>query len=262
MSAAVTQGISEAEAKAMIFGPGEVKASEAKPDALAAMGFTPSAEVASSAFSRTLILGPGKKGKTTALLTSAPSPIALINCDGDSATKYAIKHGAAGRFHQLDALNAIGLRKAVTAACRAANDGLCKTVILDSLSLAGERILREYSVKFSDSRERFREYQDLMIDSLIRLCDANAHVFITCHMSPASEDEGILPLIAGATKYKALNIVNDVVIFDYVAGRSPHERMFLIGPQKDWNYSGRAARRACAVPATVPALFEELGIAP
>jgi hypothetical protein len=76
----------------------------------------------------------------------------------------------------------------------------------------------------------------------------------------AKEEEGIVPLIGGKMKEKFPGLLHDPVLFDYVQGRKPHERMFAIGPQGDWNYSGRNMNRSCAVPATVPALFKELGI--
>ena len=228
-------------------------------DPLAALGFITAAEVADSAWARCLILGPGKTGKTTAIATTCGGPLAILNADGDSATKYARKCGA--DFHQFDVANRITLQRGVSAAIKAAKAGHVRFILLDSLSLLADRLLDELTITISDSRQRYGELGSVLQGVLKTLFDAPAHVLINCHMSPASEDEGILPLIAGATKHKAINLANDVVIFDYIAGRQPHERMFLCGPQKSWNYSGRNMRRSNAVEATVPALFEELGIA-
>jgi hypothetical protein len=69
-------------------------------------------------------------------------------------------------------------------------------------------------------------------------------------------------LIAGSAKTVIPALLDDWILFDFVPNRKPHDRMFQIGPQGKWASGGRNVTRSCQVPATVPAMFAELGIKP
>jgi hypothetical protein len=88
----------------------EATAHEAQPDEhpaaadpMAALGFYSQQDARDSAFARLLLLGPSKLGKTTAVVSTAPGPVVVLNADGDSALKYPAKIGA--KFGALDITN-------------------------------------------------------------------------------------------------------------------------------------------------------------
>jgi hypothetical protein len=243
---------------------GEAPASDAIPDELAKLGIISGDEAKDNAFARVLLLGPAKGGKTTCVATTAPDPL-IINCDGDSATKYAAKtlrdnNGKA--FMQIDVPRK-GVRaawkRAVSAAEKAVSMGAARTVIVDTVSLLGENVVREVSLTL-EGFERWGEIGDVLKGGLAALLDLEAHVFILGHMIGNHEDAaGIMPMLKGDTKVWLPAKVDDWVLLDVEAGRKP-ERQFLLGPQKQWNHSGRNIKRTCAIEATVPALFKELGL--
>jgi hypothetical protein len=223
---------------------------------LAALGVYNESEAKDSAFARILMLGPPKVGKTTSILTSAPDPL-IINCDGDSATKYAAKQG--GKFLALDANTRKEWVAARNTAKKLVDAGHVRTVVLDSLTLLADNLVDELGVTL-EGHDLWREVLAQVVGGVKRLFALQAHVIVVAHMIHGSEEEGIVPLLAGQAKIKIPAIAHDCVLFDFVAGRKP-ERQYLVGPQALWSYSGRNVRRSCATDATIPALFAELGIA-
>lgn len=224
---------------------------------LKALGFYDHNETRESAFARILVMGAPKTGKTTAVLTTAPGPIVVLNCDGDSALKYPAKLGAAFFGIDVSSVKSLGVGRQ---RAKAAVDAGARTVVLDSLSILADRLLAELAIT-KDGFELFGDLGKEIMRTVSFLMDLPAHVFFISHMCRGYEEEGIIPLIAGKSAQKIPAYVHDVVRFDYNAERRP-ERMFLIGPQKDWSYAGRNIKRTCAVPANVLDVFAELGIAP
>lgn len=238
-------------------------AANAPHSVLSAAGFYDQDEVAETAFARILLLGPGKIGKTTALLTTAPGPIAILNCDGDSATKFARKQGA--KYLTCDITSRATWKAARIAVKKAVEAGEVRTVILDSVSILAKTLVEEISITESDKRALYGELGTQM-GFVKRIFELPCHVFVVAHITAPykdddNEEEGILPLIPGQSKMYIPTIAHDIVLFDYVCGRTP-ERQFVIGPQKNWSYGGRNVKRSCVTPANVPALFAELGISP
>lgn len=236
------------------------------PDLLSAAGFYDQDEVRDSAYARILMLGSGGVGKTTSVLTTAPGPIAHINCDGDSATKEAARQGAKYRTLDIPAHGTrAGWKKARAAVTKAVEAGLVKTVILDSVTMLADNLFDEIDLT-ETGYDRFNALAAELIPPIKRLFALPCHVFVIGHLSAPfrsddPEAEGIVPLIAGKSKAILPLLTPDRVLFDYVNGRKP-ERCFLLGPQGNWSYGCRRATRNRVIPADVMKLFEELGIAP
>jgi hypothetical protein len=225
-------------------------------------------EISRGTYARILVLGVGKVGKTTSLLTTAPKPL-IIDGDTDGSVNAALRLGA--EFMRLPCHTVVEWKRGVDNAVKAAAAGLCESIIVDPLSLISDTIVAELSAT-KDGRDLFREVLALLVNGVRKLTRAKAHVFIVSHFMPPRVDEsknlvdsgGILPGIPGQAAMKIPALMSDWVVFEATPSKTPGEqptRQFLVGPQKLWAASGRNANRSCAVPANVPALFAELGIA-
>lgn len=224
---------------------------------LAALGVYNEEETADSAYARVLVLGPAKAGKTTCLTTGSPLP-GIINCDGLGATMGAVNQGA--KFLTVDATNRATWKRSVDTMTKLVKAGLVKTVIVDTLSLLCDNLLDDISLTLSGF-DKWNELNDQLMGQIKRLMRLDAHLFITCHMVPDKDTaSGLLPAIPGSCKIRIPALINDWILLDVEPGRKP-ERQWLLGPQKQWTHSGRNIKRSCTIEATVPALFNELGIA-
>lgn len=228
---------------------------------LEALGVYDSSSARADAFARVLVLGPAKAGKTTAIATTAPRPL-VINCDGDGAAAGAaarVEEGADG-FLVTDAVNRRRWAAAIAAAEKLVREERISTVVVDTVTLLSMHLVDECSATLTGF-DIWNEVRHQLVGGCRRLMQLPAHVFIIAHMMPSFEDDaGILPMIAGKSSREIPALVNDCVLLDLKPGRQPHERMFLVGAQEKWSFSGRNVRRSCAVEATVPALLAELGI--
>lgn len=244
-------------------------APERKAVDLSALGALTLGDIQDTAYARILVLGPPKRGKTTAILQDAPDPY-VINCDANdptdsSAIKYALKCGAqpVGVSNVTDRAS-WGKALRIARAGVANGEGPIRTVLIDSLTLLADNLIDEIGQHLK-GYDKWGELATQLVGGVKAAFSLKAHVILVAHMVPSISDddgngEGIVPLIGGQAKIKIPAIAHDCVLFDYVHGRNP-ERMFLIGPQGDWNYAGRNVKRSCAVPANCEALFAELGIA-
>lgn len=231
---------------------------------LSKYGAHTSEDVRSNAYARVMVLGGGKIGKTTALLTSAPKP-GIINCDADDATKWAAdpNHGNA-KFLQWNAYTRQSWAKAVHSATLAVQDGVIETVIADSMSLLCNNLVDELSILHGeDKRALYGELIKVVMAGVKKLCKLQAHVFFVAHISPDFDEvTGVTPLIAGQTKVLLPAFVSDWVLFrcDPEASDPNLVRQFVLGAQGKWTASGRSIKKPAIIPATVPVLFNELGI--
>lgn len=236
-------------------------ATKAAPKALDldALGVISGKDAASNAYARVLLIGAAKAGKTTAVLATAPDAL-HINCDGASASKMANNLGA--EFHTLDYVvtTRAALRRAIETSEKLVAAGVVRTVVLDSITLLCDNLLDEISVTMT-GYDVWNELADHLCGAVKKLCKLDAHIFVIAHMDP-SEDEvaGITPAIKGQSKVRIPAMLDDWILLDVEPGRKP-ERQFLLGAQKTWSHSGRNIKRSCAIDATVPVLFKELGLA-
>lgn len=226
---------------------------------LAALGVMTQDEARDNAFARILLLGPAKAGKTTAIAGTAPLPL-VINCDGQSATKGARNVHPEQRFNVIEATSRSTLKHALSVAEKLVAAGAAKTIVLDTITLLADNLLDECSVTL-DGYDLWNEMADQLVGCVKRLSKLEAHLFVIAHMKPDSDPAaGIMPAIPGQSKVRIPAMLDDWILLDVNPEATP-ERAFLLGPQKSWTHSGRNVRRTCAVPANVPALFEELGLA-
>ena len=233
-----------------------IPAPEAIADRLAKLGVYNQDTIADSAYANVLVLGYPKIGKTTCLATTAPKPL-IINCDGPSATKGAVKEGA--KFLSVDATNRASWAKAQQIARDLVASGDVGSIIVDSVSLLYDNLLDDITLTL-EGFDAWKELHRVGMGGLKKLGTLPAHLFLVAHFEPDSDgNAGILPLIPGQDKKKIGAWVNDWVLLDCDPGRKPM-RQFVLGPQGKWNAQGRNMRRSCTVDATVPALFAEMGI--
>lgn len=227
---------------------------------LADLGCYTAAEIAESAKARVLLVGPPKAGKTSALCT-APKPL-LINCDGPNAAK-----GAANIVQQdfsvIDVSSIATWKKAVDIACKAVAAKAVESIIVDTLTLLADNVLDQLKIQGFVGFDTWNEMDLVIRGTLKRLLALDAHVFLSCHMHSTHDGgEGIIPLYPGQGKNKIAGMVDDWLLMDCVPGRKP-ERQFILSPQgASWKGDCRSWKRADVCEATIPALFEALGITP
>jgi hypothetical protein len=227
---------------------------EAISERLAKLGIYNQDGISESARASMLVLGHPKTGKTTCLAKSAPKPL-IINCDGPSATKGAMKEGA--KFLAIDAYTRASWKKAQDVTTELVKSGEVESIIVDSLSLLYDNLLDEIGISL-DGFDKWNELHSVGMGGIKRLAKLDAHLFLVAHFEPGEDGTaGILPIIPGQDKKKIGALVNDWVILDCDPNRKPHPRMWALGQQANW---GRNIRRSCMVEATVPALFAEMGI--
>lgn len=199
---------------------------------------------------------------TTACLKTSPKPIFVINCDGPSALVGARNQGASG-YRAVDVTNGQQWVDAVQLALRLAQAGEAQTVIIDPISTLSDSIV--YDVEsFKEGHELWKEVLDLLSGGMRELkANLEAHLILTAHPIP-NEDGllGILPGVAGQSKWKIPAMMHDWIWLDVDTKKDPVERNFLIGPQKSWNHGARNAKRSIAIEADVTELLKELGIEP
>jgi hypothetical protein len=246
------------------------------PEQIKALGVTTAGQTKQSAKARILLLGASKIGKTTALAGTAPKPL-VFNSDGGSATKPALQiYG--DRFLVVPAETKAELRAAMKAAKALVASGDVETIIWDSLTIFAMKILREleFGAAKLEGFDLWREFRNVLENNVLELFGLDAHVFLTSHITPGEKHEaGELPGVPGSAKTRLPGLVDDWVLFSYEQGRKPQpdwkakygdlpscngERVFLFGPQKNWDNSGRGGRESLILPPVVPVLLGALGL--
>jgi len=232
------------------------------PKTLGGLELTDAAGVQANAFARVLLLGPPKSGKTSSVLLTAPRPILHINCDYSvSAAKGAARLGA--EFQTVFVTSRASWFGAIRGAIKAAEAGEFRTIAVDPISVFGDTALTELKAANYEGWALWGALEDTIVGGCKLLLAAPAHVFLISHMTAGGEETaGILPAIGGRTKLKLPSVVDDWVVLDLEPERKPHERQFLIGPQKYWSGACRNAQRTCSIPADIGVLLSELGITP
>jgi hypothetical protein len=205
-------------------------------------------ELQASAFGRVIVTGPRKMGKTTALLTTAPGPIAVLNCDGEGAPIAAKRFGAKD-LKIVDVTSPDLWRKAVDGAIKLADKGEVRSIVVDTFTLLVNNVLTLAHNKRYEGFEIWRNVLDDGIRGLTKLSYAQAHVFIVCHHNL---EDGQL-LLNGALKEQVPSMMHDIVQFEFRAAKEPR-RVFHIGPDA----AGMTGSRLCDENKTIPANAEQL----
>jgi hypothetical protein len=209
-------------------------------------------ELAAGAHARILVTGAPKAGKTTAVLTTAPGPICVLNCDGPGAAMAAKRHGAKG-LRILDVTSPTKWKKGVAAACAQAEAGEVKSIVVDTVTVLVNQVLTlDYNTRFSGF-EIWRNVLDAGMRGLMKLLSAPAHVFILSHYSV---DDGLITL-AGSLKQDVPALVHDRIHLEFDPKATP-PRFFHVGSGPlTGGRSGRSEHRT--IPADVKLLLTELG---
>lgn len=244
--------------------PHETATLVASSAAFSAAGAYDQDEAGDNAFLKALVLGNSGHGKTTAILTTAPGPIGLINCDGRDATAEAARQNAK---YQVLEVGTKGTRaawkKAFDVACKAATNGEIRTLVLDSFTLLQDNLFDEIDLT-ETGFDRFSALNTELLPRLKKLRDLPCHVFVIGHLSaPYRKDdpeaEGIMPMGIGKPKSMVPTLFPNKILFDYQHGRTP-ERMFVLGPQGNWTYGCRRATKKHSIAADVRVLLDSMGI--
>jgi hypothetical protein len=225
-------------------------------------GVTRSSDIAANAFARVLLLAPPKVGKTTSILTTAPKPL-HINCDGEGASTYAAGQGSDFLEVRVDNLRGVGARanwaKAREVAKQLVASGEVQSIVVDTITLLANNLVEDASIEFNNY-DKWNEVESQLVGGFKRLFELPVHIFVLGHLDPRKDAiEGSMPLIPGKAKAYVPAMCADWVLLEYNEAANP-KRRFLLGPQPGWTAGGRNLKRSTTCEATVPALFEELGI--
>lgn len=218
--------------------------------------FYSESELEASAYARVLVTGIRKSGKTTALATTAPGPVCILNCDGFGAPIAARRFGAKDlKIADIDSSQKWKL--GVDGAVRLANEGAIKTIVVDTFTLLVNNTLTlEFNKRF-DGFEIWRNVLDTGLRGIYRLMQAPAHLFVVCHFDM---ENGQLAL-NGALKEQLPAMIHDIVNFEFNPKNDP-SRVFHMGPSASGITGGRFADTNKSIEADATLLLRELGYEP
>lgn len=250
------------------------------------MGATSAAQAADDAWGRILLGSMPKSGKTVACALTAPAPVLILNCDRPGAAAGAIRLAEEyGRSIEkdlfiVDVMSADDWLRATRGAVTAARDGHIRTVVVDTITLLVDRLVRELVHEGAEALERgdggtqklwgdVAKVGGMGLDALLNI---DAHLIVNAHLMPSDVGPGVLPAVAGSLKRWVPGVIADWVRLDVTVeaqkdeetGKRSREvrREFLIGAQRDWLHGSRHASKTEAIDADITLLLEKLGIKP
>lgn len=210
-------------------------------------------ELATCAHARVLLTGDPKAGKTTSVLTTAPGPILVLNCDKPGAPMAAKRHG--GRFSVVDVETSGIWREAVRYAIAEARAGRIQTIVVDTITMLINNCLALEMKRKFQGYDIWREVHANAMQPLNDLLGAPAHVFLLAHYE--TKDGQIT--VQGGMKTDVPALVHDRVHLVFNPKSEP-ARHFLIGPAASGLSGGRNSDESKQIPADVRCLLGELGI--
>lgn len=223
-------------------------------------------------YARVLLMGPPKCGKTTAVVSTCPSPTRVLLCEGDSALRGAKRLTSSFDFERILGWNSMS--KALVEAKRDAQEKRIKSVLVDPLSDFADRLLvecfklTETSQGKEDGRRAYPEYAKRLLHVIDALFQIPAHVFVICHYMEvgggmdgdgeglAKTGEGIVPLLAGKARAMVAAKFSDVIWMDVRRGKDGPERVFVTSPQGAWGPGCRSLAGNAVLPADVGVLLK------
>jgi hypothetical protein len=237
---------------------------------MAGLEFLSESELQECAYARLLLTSLQKKvGKTVSVLTTAPGPIVVLNCDGPDAAQAAVRFGAKG----LKVLH-VNSPEVWEKGCKAARDMAnadqpqCRTIVVDTVTLLINVVIANAMAhRCNDSFDIWKRTYASFMDGLTFLNEANAHVILIAH---GNVEDGQLPL-DGKLKSVLPGLVNDIVSLDYKPGRTVKnadgetmklERAYMVGPTATGLSGGRHSDENKLIEANVMTLLKELRITP
>lgn len=207
-----------------------------------------------SAYARIMLSGQPKCGKTTTILTTAPGPIDILNCDGPGA-QIAAKRFGAKNLSILDVTTPELWEKGVRAVIRRASEGKCNTVVVDTFTLLVNNVLAMEMGKRYEKWDIWRETLQSAMGGLNALIqDLQAHLFLVVHYDM---NDGLVN-IKGQTKKDLPGMVHDRVHMEYRHGKDP-ARVYHVGSSADGMSGGRFSGENKMIPADATLLLKELG---
>lgn len=224
-----------------------------------------SAEDAANAWARVLLVGPAKSGKSTAVATTAPGPVLVINGDGNDSLQHASVANA-DNWHAVNVSNSREWLAACKWARGLAEDEKVRTISVDTFTLLTQNIQRELKGQGMDGFALWNTLVDVMMTGMNLLLDAQAHLFVVCHYFFENDAVGLIPAVSTneLRRYMPAKF-SEWIWFDVDTTRKGGDkdpvRAFQIGPSGAWK---GACRRGGAssqrISADVGLLFKTLGI--
>jgi len=220
-------------------------------------------------FLRALILGPPKVGKSTTIISTAPAPCYVINCDDKSGLKGASRRRSDFEWDLVKDWD--GMQAAVATARKGVKEGKYKTVVVDTLSsfAAGlERDCLKATVTGAGNDNPMKAYplyERKLQHLLSQLFALSCHVICISHYLEIGKEEGLdgglnkrgeglAPLLAGKARATVPMVFSDVWFFDYRRG----ERILIVSPQGAWGPASRNLEGASTLPADIGAVIKAI----
>ena len=215
--------------------------------------FYDESELQDSAFARVLVTGLPKSGKTVAVLSTAPTPIVVINCDKPGAPMAAKRHGATG-LKICDVTNAASWRGAYQQAIKMAEAGECSSIVVDTITMLVNNIIAPEMARSNEGFAIWKETLNRTLAGLNALMESPAHIFLIAHYGM---EDGQISL-DGQLKQTVPALVHDRIHLDFnPKGKPP--RTFLVGPTASGLAGGRHSDESKALPADIKAVLAEFG---
>lgn len=200
-------------------------------------------------FLRLMVLGFNKVGKSSCVISSAPKPVYVINCDQPDALEPVRRFDRTFLHNFIDSSQKMG--DAIELARQLVKEEKVSTVVWDTLSGFSPNLELEAfaSCLTSDGKEDGRRawpvYRKYLRGFLGRLFKLKCHVVVISHyldVGGGGEDDkdaakkvaktgpGIVPMLGGASRAEVGGMFQDVVFMEKrLTGPGVEERVFVTG---------------------------------
>ena len=232
---------------------------------------------------RMLVMGPGKVGKTSAVLLTAPRPIYIINSDQDDAldpaTELCLERKVPLKFKQSIVQSDKKMDAAIMTAKELVKTEGVKTVVWDTMTNFSKYLLEQCkkATLTKDLKEDGRKFWPLYhsrLESIVdRLFMIQAHIIVVSHFEEnvASEDvpegstpktgEGIVPMLGGKSRKRIGGMFSDVVFVEKKAAKEIKEtgnedRIFVTDMEGVWGPGCRSLPGVKSIPADIGAFLK------